>query len=75
MSSGFGLRGGLGRCFPFWADFKECLKSETDKDGKICMGAREDYFECLHHKKEFAMIGAVEKEVLRQRAEALNGDH
>ena len=24
MTSGFGLRGGLGRCYHFWADFKEC---------------------------------------------------
>ena len=25
MSSGFGLRGGIGRCYPFWAEYKECL--------------------------------------------------
>ena len=25
MASGFGLRGGIGRCYPFFADYKECL--------------------------------------------------
>ena len=27
MTSGFGIRGGLGRCYHFWADFKECKVS------------------------------------------------
>jgi hypothetical protein len=25
MSSGFGIRGGIGRCYPFYAELKECL--------------------------------------------------
>ena len=27
MSSGYGIRGGIGRCYPFFADLKECLVS------------------------------------------------
>jgi hypothetical protein len=27
MSSGFGLRGSIGRCYPFYAEYKECLVS------------------------------------------------
>ena len=27
MSSGFGIRGGIGRCYPFFAEYKTCLVS------------------------------------------------
>ena len=27
MSSGHGIAGGVGRCYPFFAEFKECLVS------------------------------------------------
>ena len=27
MSSGHGISGGVGRCYPFFAEFKECLVS------------------------------------------------
>jgi hypothetical protein len=29
MSSGFGLKGTVGRCYPFFADYKDCLVSGT----------------------------------------------
>ena len=25
MSSGYGIRGGVGRCYPFFADYRECV--------------------------------------------------
>ena len=37
MSSGYGIRGGIGRCYPFWADFKECMAvsiSRFEHDGE-----------------------------------------
>jgi len=51
MASGFGAQGGTGRCYPFWVDFSRCME-ESDKPTRDCLGYREDYFECLHHKKE-----------------------
>ena len=56
MASGFGSRGSVGRCYSFWTDFSRCLASaETPSDCKL---QREDYFECLHHKKEFTALNA-----------------
>mmetsp|Transcript_34855 Transcript_34855/g.83363 ORF Transcript_34855/g.83363 Transcript_34855/m.83363 type:complete len:83 (+) Transcript_34855:80-328(+) len=81
MSSGHGLNGGVSRCYPFFAEFKECLKTEsliTQPDGEKkwknnCWQVREDYFECLHAKREWAMVKRVNEEELRQRAAAANG--
>ena len=74
MSSGRGLSGGVSRCYPFFAEFKECLKTEslvTQDDGtrkwkNNCWKVREDYFECLHAKKEWAMVRKVNEEEKRQ---------
>lgn len=38
------------RCYPIWMDFSECM-SKTDSP-KECRDFREDYLECLHHRKE-----------------------
>ncbi|KAK3235722.1 hypothetical protein CYMTET_54095 [Cymbomonas tetramitiformis] len=58
MASGFGCRGGVqGRCYSTWMDFSECM-STTDNP-KLCAEKREDYFECLHHRKEITRINAV----------------
>lgn len=27
MSSGFGVKGSVGRCYPFWSAFEKCLVS------------------------------------------------
>ena len=47
---------GVGRCFPFWQEVMGCYvvnTSATDDSGKKkCGFALEDYYECLHHKKE-----------------------
>eukprot|EP01082_Thalassiosira_pseudonana_P004734 g4458.t1 g4458 contig15:1071930-1072530(+) len=81
MSSGRGLSGGVSRCYGFFADFKECLKTEalvTHEDGtkgwkNNCWQVREDYFECLHAKKEWAMVRRVNEEEARQASIAAAG--
>ena len=143
MSSGHGISGGVGRCYPFFAQFKECLvsfllginyiifrcmmvwqlkrymsimvilsmykrwsiylmssthhtnyypltpwysptlsqKTEelvTQEDGtkkwkNNCWQVREDYFECLHAKREYAMVSRVSEEEKRQAAIAASG--
>ncbi|KAI5458376.1 hypothetical protein BGZ63DRAFT_426777 [Mariannaea sp. PMI_226] len=56
MASGYGLNGGPGRCFPFWQDVMACYVVNTSADDdsgkKKCSLVLEDYYECLHHKKE-----------------------
>ena len=37
-------------CYPIWMDFSECM-SKTE-DPKACKDFRDDYLECLHHRKE-----------------------
>eukprot|EP00558_Chaetoceros_sp_UNC1202_P003673 CAMPEP_0197235130 /NCGR_PEP_ID=MMETSP1429-20130617/2636_1 /TAXON_ID=49237 /ORGANISM="Chaetoceros sp., Strain UNC1202" /LENGTH=78 /DNA_ID=CAMNT_0042693651 /DNA_START=51 /DNA_END=287 /DNA_ORIENTATION=+ len=76
MSSGYGIRGGIGRCYPFFAEFKECLMNdETSEKGEVCMPHREDYFECLHHRKEHAMIRKIKEQVKINEKEAAGGGH
>lgn len=47
---------GPGRCFPFWQEVLACYvvntNSEDDSGKKKCVPVLEDYYECLHHKKE-----------------------
>ncbi|KAK0720401.1 hypothetical protein B0H67DRAFT_576009 [Lasiosphaeris hirsuta] len=58
MASGYGLHGGPGRCFPFWQEVLACYVVNSDAEDnsgtgrKKCGPALEDYYECLHHKKE-----------------------
>ncbi|KAK7425441.1 hypothetical protein QQZ08_008120 [Neonectria magnoliae] len=56
MASGYGMHGGPGRCFPFWQEVMACYVVNTTADDdsgkKKCSPALEDYYECLHHKKE-----------------------
>ncbi|KAH0537794.1 hypothetical protein FGG08_005476 [Glutinoglossum americanum] len=64
MSSGYGLSGGQSRCFPFWQELLACyvVNTTTDDDSgkKKCLPALEDYYECLHHKKEAAKTRALQ---------------
>ena len=50
MASGFGVSGTQGRCYPFWMDYAQCMQQEAQPSA--CGRLREDYFECLHHRKE-----------------------
>jgi hypothetical protein len=47
---------GPGRCFPFWQEVLACYVTNTsaeDNSGASkCQPVLEDYYECLHHKKE-----------------------
>lgn len=50
MSSGFGTSGGEGRCHAFWQDLRKCMTEAAQP--AVCAPMREDYLECLHHRKE-----------------------
>lgn len=47
---------GPSRCFPFWQEVLACYvvntSSEDDSGKKKCVPVLEDYYECMHHKKE-----------------------
>lgn len=46
---------GPSRCFPFWQELLGCYvvnAGEGEAGKKKCLGALDDYYECLHHKKE-----------------------
>ena len=48
---------GVSRCFPFWQELLACYVVNSTADGddegkKKCIFALEDYYECLHHRKE-----------------------
>ncbi|KAL8641513.1 MAG: hypothetical protein Q9228_001690 [Teloschistes exilis] len=72
MASGFGLNGGPSRCFPFWQELLACYVVNTNSEdisgAKKCVPALEDYYECLHHRKERAR--AVEMQRAYRRAES-----
>ncbi|KAI6246590.1 hypothetical protein HI914_05244 [Erysiphe necator] len=65
MSSGYGLTGGVSRCFPFWQDVLACYvvntTEEDDLGRKKCAPALEDYYECLHHRKEKQRVLLLQK--------------
>ncbi|KAL2829849.1 hypothetical protein BJY01DRAFT_227699 [Aspergillus pseudoustus] len=55
MASGFGLNGGPSRCYNFWQELLGCYvvnSAEGAEGKKKCAPAVEDYYECLHHRKE-----------------------
>ncbi|KAJ8619509.1 hypothetical protein MRB53_028038 [Persea americana] len=64
MASGWGITGNKGRCYDFWTDFSECMS--RCREPKDCALLREDYFECLHHAKEFQRRNRIYKEEQRQ---------
>ena len=54
MVHGYGKNGGRGRCYIFWNDLLTCVRhaeSANIDHVKECELQREDYLECLHHKK------------------------
>ncbi|TLS31170.1 hypothetical protein PpBr36_02419 [Pyricularia pennisetigena] len=62
------------RCFPFWQELLACYvvntSGEDDSGKKKCAPALEDYYECLHHKKERARVEALQ--LAYRRAEHAN---
>ncbi|KAK9381502.1 uncharacterized protein V2V93DRAFT_367122 [Kockiozyma suomiensis] len=69
MSSGFGLKGGVGRCYNNWVDFLQCTKDE--QKGLVtlaeCRLPRNDYLECLKHHKEKARLYEIRDEILKEK--------
>ncbi|TAQ85411.1 hypothetical protein B7494_g6269 [Chlorociboria aeruginascens] len=65
MASGYGLSGGTSRCFPFWQEVLACYVVNTNSEDisgkKKCAPALEDYYECLHHKKEASRIRELQR--------------
>ncbi|KAF1827440.1 uncharacterized protein K489DRAFT_16662 [Dissoconium aciculare CBS 342.82] len=72
MSSGFGLNGGPSRCFPFWQEVLACYvvntSAENDSGKAKCVPVLEDYYECLHHRKEANKIAALQAAYRRREA-------
>ena len=57
MASGYGVNAPMGRCYPIFLSLSECAASSKNRDA--CDELRDDYMECLHHKKEVARLNAV----------------
>ncbi len=51
MVNGFGVRGGRGRCYPFFEAFVACVNEAGNARGHKCTLQADDYKECLHHEK------------------------
>lgn len=67
-----GLYGGNSRCYEFVMDFLKCLNDNEDKwNETACKDFAEDYLECLHHTKEKKRQEIINREKMRQHAEAL----
>jgi hypothetical protein len=50
-------------------------RAETRREAMTCGPQLEDYFECLHHKKEKAMVKAVHDQLkINSEKEKLNGN-
>ncbi len=64
--SGFSFKGGRPRCFAFWQEFQKCyVQADTPSD---CIGAKEDYLECLHHTKEIARAKEIKDTWIARQA-------
>ncbi|KAL9535079.1 hypothetical protein SMMN14_01097 [Sphaerulina musiva] len=72
MSSGYGLAGGPSRCFPFWQEVLACYvvnaSSEDSSGKKKCQPVLEDYYECLHHRKEAVKVAALQAAYRKREA-------
>ncbi|EGP88070.1 unnamed protein product [Zymoseptoria tritici ST99CH_1A5] len=72
MSSGYGLTGGPSRCFPYWQEVLACYVVNTsaeDDSGKAkCQPPLQDYYECLHHRKEASKIIALQAAYRKREA-------
>ena len=45
-------------------EFRECMS--TSPDSSACKDLREDYMECLHHKKEITRFNALQEERVKK---------
>ena len=53
----------LRRCFEFFLNFQGCMADSVDR--KKCNDYMDDYYECMHHKKEAERWRMIEKEWVR----------
>jgi len=70
MSSGFGYNGGTSRCFNEWQRFLECYTSAETTKRVQCTPQADDYFECLHHRKEKARTLAIKTQLDKNKEKA-----
>ncbi|EWS74305.1 GRAM domain protein (macronuclear) [Tetrahymena thermophila SB210] len=68
--SGYSLNGGVHPCLPFYERMLQCAKSEA-LPIKMCTAQTEDYLECHHRKKQYALNYAIKKELNNIRIVAL----
>jgi|YelNatPaOPRAMG01_1025707.scaffolds.fasta_scaffold39178_2 NADH dehydrogenase (ubiquinone) Fe-S protein 5 len=66
MASGYSVHGGESRCYSFWLAFKRCMLESSDKS--VCSSYRQDYEECLHHRKAIKRFNEVVREYQRRQA-------
>nr|POE88151.1 hypothetical protein CFP56_11380 [Quercus suber] len=69
---------GPSRCFPFWQEVLACYvvntNSEDDSGKSKCRPVLEDYFECLHHRKEAAKTRALQAAYRKREASSARDD-
>ena len=51
-------------CCVWLQEFRECMS--TSPDSSACKDLREDYMECLHHKKEITRFNALQEERVKK---------
>lgn len=73
MSSGYGLNGGPSRCFGEFQRYIECYTSADTASPSECTAKVDDYFECLHHRKEKIRIQTIKRELLNNKAHGKEG--
>lgn len=61
MVTGHGWNGGRGRCYTLWRDFMVCATRHGSYGPGVCQNEREDYIECLHHRKLVHCVHCIHK--------------
>ncbi len=64
------MKGKQGRCYEFWRNYEACTARAPNPKSRTvnCSPIFQDYNECLHHKKEYARIRAIEAERVKRVA-------
>ncbi|CAN0119123.1 unnamed protein product [Phaeothamnion confervicola] len=78
MSSGYGVRGSVGRCYHVYSNFMECVVSQGVQRQQTvraeCVDHRDDYLECLHHRKEYERHQKIQEQKRKNAEELANGN-
>lgn len=66
------MNGGVSRCFPFWQEVLACYVVNSSADNRqganVCGPALDDYYECLHHKKEKIRVARLQAALRKAEA-------